>query len=159
MFSKNFKRLRELAGLTQAAFAERMGVPLRTVQNWEQGHREPRLETFPAIAEALGVTPDRLIATGDEPPGEVIDLDGTGECMRLVDALAAQLHLSREEVVEIALRHLAAEKLPARETSSTRRGASKGQPAPRQHAESEAESRSARRVKRKKKAATSKQGN
>ncbi|HEY6996228.1 MAG TPA: helix-turn-helix domain-containing protein, partial [Xanthobacteraceae bacterium] len=52
-------------GLTQAQFAARIGVPLETVRNWEQGKRSPRgparallklIEKVPDVAFAvLGV--------------------------------------------------------------------------------------------------------
>lgn len=35
------RRVRRRTGLTQAAFAARIGVPLDTVRNWEQGKRMP----------------------------------------------------------------------------------------------------------------------
>lgn len=35
------KRVRRSTGLSQEAFAERFGIPLRTLQEWEQGRREP----------------------------------------------------------------------------------------------------------------------
>ena len=35
------RRVRRRTGLTQAAFAARIGVPLDTVRNWEQGKRSP----------------------------------------------------------------------------------------------------------------------
>src|SRR3569623_1849543 len=34
--------VRVRTGLTQAAFADRSGVPIETVRNWEQGKRSPR---------------------------------------------------------------------------------------------------------------------
>jgi len=37
----NVKGIRERLGLTQARFAALMGVSSRTLQNWEQGRREP----------------------------------------------------------------------------------------------------------------------
>ena len=36
------KNVRGRTGLTQAAFAARIGVPVETVRNWEQGKRSPR---------------------------------------------------------------------------------------------------------------------
>ena len=36
------KTVRGRTGLTQAAFAARIGVPVETVRNWEQGKRSPR---------------------------------------------------------------------------------------------------------------------
>ena len=65
MFHQNLKRLREAAGLTQATFARALDVSLRTVQNWEQGHREPALDVLPRIAGVLKVSADELLA--EEP--------------------------------------------------------------------------------------------
>jgi len=36
------RQVRARCGLTQAAFAERIEVPIETVRNWEQGKRSPR---------------------------------------------------------------------------------------------------------------------
>jgi putative transcriptional regulator len=36
------RHVRARCGLTQAAFAEKIEVPLETVRNWEQGKRHPR---------------------------------------------------------------------------------------------------------------------
>jgi putative transcriptional regulator len=57
--------VRTRTGLTQAQFAARIGVPLETVRNWEQGKRSPRgparallklIEKVPDVAFAvLGV--------------------------------------------------------------------------------------------------------
>lgn len=35
------KALRKKAGLTQVAFANHFGIPLRTITNWEQGMFSP----------------------------------------------------------------------------------------------------------------------
>jgi putative transcriptional regulator len=35
------KRVRRSLGLSQAEFSSRFGIPLRTLQEWEQGRREP----------------------------------------------------------------------------------------------------------------------
>jgi putative transcriptional regulator len=36
------RNIRSRTGLTQAAFAARIDVPVETVRNWEQGKRSPR---------------------------------------------------------------------------------------------------------------------
>ena len=36
------RHVRARCGLTQAAFAEKIEVPIETVRNWEQGKRHPR---------------------------------------------------------------------------------------------------------------------
>lgn len=35
------KGIRKLSGLSQTAFAKRYDIPLRTLQSWEGGEREP----------------------------------------------------------------------------------------------------------------------
>ncbi len=37
----NVKAIREGVGFTQSKFAALIGVNIRTLQNWEQGHRHP----------------------------------------------------------------------------------------------------------------------
>ena len=37
----NVKAIREDIGISQSTFAALIGVSLRTLQNWEQGHRHP----------------------------------------------------------------------------------------------------------------------
>jgi putative transcriptional regulator len=55
------KRLRSAAGLTQAALAERAGVPLQTLRNWECDRREPLLGMAAKLARALGVPINALV--------------------------------------------------------------------------------------------------
>jgi transcriptional regulator with XRE-family HTH domain len=66
MFHDNLKRLREEKGLTQAALADAVETSLRNVQNWEQGRRDPSLQTLRELANALGVTLAELME--GEPP-------------------------------------------------------------------------------------------
>ena len=37
----NIKEIRNLTGLSQTAFANKFGIPLRTYQSWELGERKP----------------------------------------------------------------------------------------------------------------------
>lgn len=41
MAEPDVKAIREHIGFSQSKFASLIGVSLRTVQNWEQGHRHP----------------------------------------------------------------------------------------------------------------------
>ncbi len=61
-FGDTVRLLRQQAGLTQIGLAEKAGLSLRSVQNWEQGHRIPRVQTLLALAKALGASVDRLLA-------------------------------------------------------------------------------------------------
>lgn len=60
--------LRTRAGLSQAAFAARLGFPKRTYISWEQGHAEPPLKLVAAVERELGVDPSWLLSgPGGEP--------------------------------------------------------------------------------------------
>jgi transcriptional regulator with XRE-family HTH domain len=54
-FADKLQELRDRAGLTQAALAEKSSVPLWTVRNYEQGRREPNWKGVIQLASALGV--------------------------------------------------------------------------------------------------------
>ena len=54
-FGGRLKELREQAGLTQQQLADRAGLSLRGVSQWERGVREPGWGSVLALADALGV--------------------------------------------------------------------------------------------------------
>src|SRR6185295_11916034 len=51
------RRIRAQTRLTQAEFAARIGVPIETVRNWEQGKRQPRGPAR-ALLKLLDQAPD-----------------------------------------------------------------------------------------------------
>ena len=53
----NARRIRSQTRLTQAEFASRIGVPIETVRNWEQGKRTPR-GPAQALLRLLDQAPD-----------------------------------------------------------------------------------------------------
>ena len=53
---KNIKDLREAAGLTQSALAEKVGVDRTAVAKWETGAAFPASGKLPKIAVILGCT-------------------------------------------------------------------------------------------------------
>ena len=55
------RHVRARCGLTQAAFAERIEVPLETVRNWEQGKRSPRGPAR-ALLKLIDRAPDAAFA-------------------------------------------------------------------------------------------------
>lgn len=48
------KAARVNANLTQDEFAKKVGVGVKTVQNWESGASSPRADKMPSICAALG---------------------------------------------------------------------------------------------------------
>jgi putative transcriptional regulator len=55
------RTVRGRTGLTQAAFADRIGVPVETVRNWEQGKRSPRGPAR-ALLKVLDQAPEAAFA-------------------------------------------------------------------------------------------------
>lgn len=48
--AERIKELRKQTGLTQKAFSEHLGIPLRTIEDWEAGRRTPP-EYIPRLIE------------------------------------------------------------------------------------------------------------
>lgn len=57
---KNIAKLREQAGLTQAAFAVSLGVDRSSVAKWEAAGVYPRAQLLPLIAKILKCSIDDL---------------------------------------------------------------------------------------------------
>ena len=55
------RNVRGRTGLTQSAFAARIGVPVETVRNWEQGKRSPRGPAR-ALLKVLDEAPEAAFA-------------------------------------------------------------------------------------------------
>jgi putative transcriptional regulator len=55
------RNVRGQTGLTQMAFAARIGVPVETVRNWEQGKRSPRGPAR-ALLKVIEQAPDAAFA-------------------------------------------------------------------------------------------------
>ncbi len=64
------RELRRRARLTQAEFAARLGVPIDTIRNWEQGKRSPRGPAR-ALLAVIAHAPDTVFAAlaGDASSG------------------------------------------------------------------------------------------
>ena len=73
-FSRKLKKLRQSRGLTQADVAVRLGISASTVGMYEQGRREPDLETMQKICKLYNVTPDYLVYADFDAPSEISDM-------------------------------------------------------------------------------------
>lgn len=71
--SDTLKTLRYKAGLTQAQLAERVGISTQGYQKYEYGQAMPAPDKIKPLADALGVSPDRLIEIIKAPGGVRID--------------------------------------------------------------------------------------
>jgi putative transcriptional regulator len=61
-FKDALKRIRKERGLSQSGLAAKVGISVRNVQNWEQGHRGPSATVVLALAQALDVPAETLLA-------------------------------------------------------------------------------------------------
>lgn len=60
-FAKNMKKLREAKGMSQGDIHRATGIDRAYISNLEAGKQNPTLETIGKIAEALGVSSDKLL--------------------------------------------------------------------------------------------------
>ena len=80
-FRENLTRLRFEKHLTQAELAEKIGVNLDVVVQWENRDSEPPIKDLLSISDALGVSVDELLGkteTAAESSAEA-DTESTGE--------------------------------------------------------------------------------
>ena len=68
-FGQKLRELREIAGYTQQALADEVGVQWLTIQRYESQGRVPDVLLAKRLARALGVTLDELLC----------DVDGGGK--------------------------------------------------------------------------------
>jgi transcriptional regulator with XRE-family HTH domain len=61
-FPELLRKLREKAGLSQSGLAKKAGLSVRSIQNWEQGHRGPSAQGIIALAQGLKVSAEVLLA-------------------------------------------------------------------------------------------------
>ena len=60
-------KAREYLGYNRKSFAEELGIPYRTVTNYENGSREPGGEYISRVADFCGCTTDWLLGLSDNP--------------------------------------------------------------------------------------------
>jgi len=66
-FGEKLKAERKRNGLSQAALSEKIGISVRTLQNYEMGKRYPaNMEITMNLASCLGCTAEELLSPGEE---------------------------------------------------------------------------------------------
>lgn len=61
LFKKNLRKHRNLLGLSQKSFAEKLGIKPTTYRNYENSDREPNYDTLILIASELDVSIENLL--------------------------------------------------------------------------------------------------
>jgi transcriptional regulator with XRE-family HTH domain len=69
-FGGHLRTLREQAGLSRAELARRAGVPVSTLRHWEHDRGFPGVPALLRLAEALGVSAERLAEGVEDPARE-----------------------------------------------------------------------------------------
>ena len=97
---------REAIGLSDAKLANRLGVKLGTIQNWESGQLQPRSNKLQMLAGVLGVSLLWLIQ-GDDEHNPMIDrptrLDQLEQKVQRMGALQREIsQLGNEIASELA---------------------------------------------------------
>jgi transcriptional regulator with XRE-family HTH domain len=75
-FGDRLTAAREATGMDQAMLADRIGVELQTLQNWEDDLAEPRANRLQMMAGILGVSITWMISGEGEGPADS-ELEGT----------------------------------------------------------------------------------
>ena len=73
-FQTKFKELRNSAGFTQQELAKKFGVSQSTITMWENGKRQPDLETMECIADFFNVDMNYLTGTSSRTT-KILDQD------------------------------------------------------------------------------------
>ena len=68
-------QLRKEAGLSQEAFAEKLGVSRQSVSKWESDSATPDVNKAIAICELFGVSSDYLLCGKENPPAPEASID------------------------------------------------------------------------------------
>lgn len=97
-FSHRLAALRKERGLTQAVFAERVGVHSSQLRRYESGGSQPSLEVLRKMALALSVSADVLLFDDDER--------GPAEGLRLHLEAASNLDADEQAVVRSVIEGL-----------------------------------------------------
>ena len=56
------KELRESRLWTQAFLAQKIGVQVPTVSNWERGEQRPQMSLMLKLADAFGISPSEIVS-------------------------------------------------------------------------------------------------
>ena len=79
LLGQNIRSYRRALGLTQAKLAAKLFVSPQNISKWENGQSSPDVTNLCALADALGVSVDRLLGGSKESDARVmIGIDGGG---------------------------------------------------------------------------------
>jgi transcriptional regulator with XRE-family HTH domain len=111
-FGDRLAGAREAAGMSQEAIANKLGVKLTTVSNWENDIKEPRANRLQMVSGLLGVSLSWLLTgEGDGPEAPIDEMPLTIDLLDLMAemrVLRTQIAQSGEKLGQIEKRLRAA---------------------------------------------------
>lgn len=87
-FAKTLRMLRERINCSQTELAKRLGVASSTVSMYENGNREPTIESLKQIAGFFGVDMNFLVGYNADPTKTIWELEQYPECFELYSKLS-----------------------------------------------------------------------
>lgn len=96
MLSKQIESLRRRNGWSQTELARRLNISASAVGMYEQGRREPSVDTLVALSKEFGVTVDYLV-TGSLCA--ISDPRISTQSQHILEALSELNNLSREDLL------------------------------------------------------------
>ena len=99
MLGTRIASLRQGRGLSQAELAERLHISSSAVGMYEQGRREPSVDTLVALAQIFGVSLDYLLSGQPDTIRDVTALHRLTEESLSIPPQELQNSMSKEEMV------------------------------------------------------------
>lgn len=104
-FGDRLAGARELANMTQAQLAKRLGVKKKTLEEWENDVRGPRAMRLSMLAGLLNVSLLWLLTGEGDGPGEPGDatsyVRGGDQLLDEIRAISAQMTLNAERLARV----------------------------------------------------------
>jgi transcriptional regulator with XRE-family HTH domain len=97
-YGRHLAELREAAGLTQQALADRLGVHQSNIAFWERWDKPPRGEVLPRLAEALGISIDTLLGITPHKPKQQA---AKGRLQRVFENASKLPRRQQHKIVEV----------------------------------------------------------
>lgn len=100
----NIRRFRRKAGMPQQELGRRLGVSGSMVGQWECGTRSPKYETVCQIAQALGVTAQKLLDNDDPTPDDMPNGTGKNDLTvgQRIGDLASEKNINLHQLAKMA---------------------------------------------------------
>jgi transcriptional regulator with XRE-family HTH domain len=108
-FGKRFRELRRLKGISQRELAEKVSVDFSYISKLENDRLSPpAADTIVRICDALGVTPDELLALTGKMPSDLKDMISSSPAALQFVRDAQSMGLTEEDWKELnkQLKHL-----------------------------------------------------